>query len=208
MKRLLIALLVVAFAMPAMAGQNPNIRSFLNASSAGTGNNWTTSPVPGANKSVYVCFDNFGAGGGMYAAQFLMQPVGGPNYLSTTNQFAATHGGLTIGEAVVAPGASMTVGPTPQYPGTSGIIVLARIRFETPEELRGGHIALIPYSAGDGPVVADANNMLDVWCVKSTMYGGISGHFGWDGPPPIDGDCQEPSPVQNTTWGSIKALYK
>ncbi|MBM3307312.1 MAG: hypothetical protein FJY74_03215, partial [Candidatus Eisenbacteria bacterium] len=62
MKNVLIAVMVVALAATAFAGQNPNIRSFLNASSAGTGNNWTTSPVPGANKSVYVCFDNFGAG--------------------------------------------------------------------------------------------------------------------------------------------------
>jgi len=195
--------------MPAVAGQNPNIRIFLNALSAGTGNNWTTTPVEGSNKSVYVCFDNFGVGGGMYAAQFHMMPVGGPDYLSTANQFVGV-GGLTIGEAVGAPGAAMTVGPVPVYPGASGIIVLARVRFETPEPpMRdGGYIMLVDYSAGDGNVVADADNMLDTWCVKSVAYGGVSGHFGWDAPPPVDGDCEEPNPVESTTWGSIKALYK
>ncbi|MBM3307310.1 MAG: hypothetical protein FJY74_03205 [Candidatus Eisenbacteria bacterium] len=211
MKRAVLLFVVLALcAGQAVAGQNPDIRIFLNASSAGTGNNWTTSPAEGTNKSVYVCFDNFGPGGGMYAGQFHMLPVGGPNYLSTTNQFAASHGGLTIGEAVVPPGASMTVGPLPQYPGASGIIVLARVRFETPEPMRdGGYIMLVTYSAGDGNVVADANNQLDVWCIKSIANGGVSGHFYWDTEPVgfPDGTCIE-TPVETQSWGAIKALYR
>jgi hypothetical protein len=39
-------------------------------------------------------------------------------------------------------------------------------------------------------------------------YNGLSGNFGWDAPPVADGDCVPPSPVEDATWGSIKALYR
>ena len=209
MRNVLIALIVLALAIPAMAGQNPGVQIYLYTTSTGLGGfNYKATPAEGANTSVYVCFDHFGVGGGMYAANWLFNEVPGPDYMSVTNQFVAV-GGLTIGVPGLAPGCSMTVGAVPVYP-VNGVVVLARVRYETPEPARaGGYIEVLPYAAGDGPIVADANNELDVWCVRSIATGTepISGHFGWDGPPPIDGDCVI-SPVEQETWGSIKALYR
>jgi hypothetical protein len=215
MKNVLIALVVLALAVPAIAGQNPNVGIYLYTTSTGIGGaNWKASPVPASNTSVYVCFDQFGVGGGLYGASWQFIETPGPDFLSTTNQYAGV-GGLTIGTPGLAPGVAMTVGAVPVYPNANGIIVLARIRYETPEMAsRGGSIQIVPHGS-DGRAVADANNNLDFWCVHSVAYPlefgqtyGLSGHFGWDAPPVIDGDCTPPSPVQSATWGSIKALYR
>jgi hypothetical protein len=103
----------------------------------------------------------------------------------------------------------MTVGPTPVYPNANGIIVLGRIRYQTPRDRpsRGGSITLV-FHAADGRAVVDANNELDFWCVHDVAMNGLSGNFGWDAPPTIDGDCWWPSPVEDATWGSIKAMYR
>jgi hypothetical protein len=208
MKRLLIALLVVAFAIPAIAGQNPNVGIFLTSSSTGapTGVNHKPTPPPGTPQNVYVAFSHLG--GGMLAAQWMFQTVGGPAFDSTTNQFGAV-GGLTIGfNPAVAPGVSMTTGPA-AYPNANGVVVLGKITYMDPEASRvGGYIRIVAYGAGDGGVVSDANNMLDPWCVHSVVFNGMSGNWGWDSEPIPDGNCAAPSPVESATWGSIKALYR
>lgn len=209
MKRAILLVIVLALcAAPALAGMNPNVGIFLYTTSTGVdGTNHKASPAPGANTSVYVCFDRFGDGGGMLGAQFAFLEVPGPDYLSTTNQFAGV-GGLTLGEPGTPPGCAMTTGPV-QYPDANGIVVLARIRYETAElgARRGGYIQVIPYSAGDGPVVGDQNSAYDVWCIHSVAANGLSGHFGWDDTSIPDGNCQIVA-VERQTWGSIKAMYR
>ena len=205
---MLIALIVLALAVTAFAGQNPNVAIYLYTTSSGIGGtNWTASPSGGGVKSVYVCFDHFGVGGGMYGASWRFIEVPGPDYMSSTNQFAGV-GGLTIGDPGSAAGIAMTVGPAAVYPNVNGIIILGRIRYTVEgDPPGGGSITVVPH-ATDGRAVADAQNQLDYWCVHSVAYNGLSGNFGWDAPPTIDGNCTQPSPVQNETWGSIKALYR
>jgi hypothetical protein len=206
MKRAILILMVLAFcAVPALAGQNPNVKIYLYTTSTGIGgtNNKAT-PAAGSNTSVYVCFDNIW--GGVYGASWKFTEVPGPSFLSTTNQYAGV-GGLTIGDPASALGCAMTVGANPVYPGANGIIVLGRIRYETAEmSTRGGSITVIPH-ATDGRAVADANNALDFWCVHSVAFDGLSGNFGWDDTAVPDGDCAV-SPVDARSWGSIKALYR
>jgi len=213
MKRLLIALTILAFAIPAIAGQNPYVGIYLYTTSTGIGGtNHKASPAPASNTSVYVCFDRFGplgngVGGGMLGASWRFIEVPGPSYLSSTNQYASV-GGLTIGDPGVAPGCAMTVGAVPVMPNASGIIVLARIRYETPEAaFRGGTITVVPHGT-DGRAVADANNALNNWCVHSVIANGLSGNFAWDDSLVPDGDCEPISPVESSSWGSIKALYR
>jgi hypothetical protein len=208
MRNVLIALIVLALAVTAFAGQNPNVAIYLYTTSSGIGGtNWTASPSGGGVKSVYVCFDHFGVGGGMYGASWRFIEVPGPDYMSSTNQFAGV-GGLTIGDPGSAAGIAMTVGPAAVYPNVNGIIILGRIRYTVEgDPPGGGSITVVPH-ATDGRAVADAQNQLDYWCVHSVAYNGLSGNFGWDAPPTIDGNCTQPSPVQNETWGSIKALYR
>jgi hypothetical protein len=208
MKRTILTIMVLAFcAVPALAGQNPGVQIYLYTTSTGVGGfNHKASPAAGANTSVYVCFDHFGPGGGMTLAQWQFIDVPGPNYLSSTNMFAGV-GGLIIGDPAVAPGIAMTTGAD-ALPDANGIVVLARIRYETPEEgaRRGGSIQIVDYSAGDGSVVLDLNLASDEWCVHSVALNGLSGNFGWDDSPIPDGNCA--SPVEARTWGSIKALYR
>ncbi len=206
MKRAILAVMVLALlAGSALAGQNPHIKIYLYTTSTGlAGTNHRATPAAGSNSSVYVCFDN--VWGGMYGASWKFVEVPGPDYLSSTNQYAGA-GGLTIGDPGQGLGCAMTVGASPVYPDANGIIVLARIRYETPEELtRGGTITVVAHDT-DGRAVADANNQLDLWCVHSVAFDGLSGNFGWDDSAIPDGDCDIVA-VEATTWGAIKALYR
>jgi hypothetical protein len=206
MKRAVVLLVVLALcAAPALAGQNPDIALYLYSTSTGVGGtNTKASPAPGSNTSVYVCFDN--VWGQVYGASWKFTEVPGPDYLSVTNQYAGV-GGLTIGDPGQGFGCAMTTGSLPATP-TNGIIVLARVRYETPEPgaPRGGSITVIPHDT-DGRAVADGNNQLDSWCVHSIAFDGLAGNFGWDDTVPSDGDCAI-VPVEAQTWGSIKAMYR
>jgi len=210
MKRVVLLIIVLALcAAPALGvGQNPEVQIFLTSSStaAPTGVNHKPTPAPGVPQNVYVAFDHFGAGGGMLAAQWMFQVVGGPAFDSTTNQFGAV-GGLTIGfNPATSPGVSMTTGPA-AFPNANGAVVLAKITYMDPEFSRvGGYIRVVAYAAGDGGVVSDANNMLDTWCVRSVALSGLSGNWGWDDEVIPDGTCT--SPVRPQSWGAIKALYR
>ncbi len=126
MKRAILAVMVLALlAVPALAGENPHIGIYLYTTSTGTRRAPTTRRRrhPARTQSVYVCFDNIWRG--VYGASWKFVEVPGPDFLSTTNQFAGV-GGLTIGDPASAPGCAMTVGPVPVYPGVNGIIVLAQ----------------------------------------------------------------------------------
>jgi hypothetical protein len=208
MTRLLASLLLVALAIPAVAGQNRHVGIYLCTTSTGVGGtNHMPSPAPGVLASVYVCFDQFGQGGGMFGASWAFEEIPGPDYFWTTNLYEAV-GGLTIGDPGIPPGCSMVVGPSPVYPGASGIIVLARVRYETPDGRRqGGTITIVPSGFPEGGAVMDANNDLDTWCVHSVGYNGLSGNFAWDDSAVPDGNCST-APVEATSWGSIKALYR
>jgi len=210
MKRVVLLIIVLALcAGSAFGGQNPSVAIFLSSSSTGapSGTNNRPTPAPGSGQNIYVCFDTFGVGGGMLAAQWMFEVVGGPDtYAGPTNMFAAA-GGLIIGyDPAISPGISMTTGPA-QFPNVNNVVVLARVRYETAELGRtGGYIRIIPYAAGDGGVVSDANNELDTWCVHSVAYNAMSGNWGWDSEPIPDGTCT--SPVRPQSWGAIKALYR
>jgi hypothetical protein len=207
MKRAILTIMVLALcAVSALAGENPNVQIFLTSSStaAPSGVNHKPTPAPGVPQNVYVAFDHMD--GGMLAAQWFFEVTGGPAFDSTTNQFGAV-GGLTIGyDPSASPGVSMTTGPA-VYPNVNGAIVLAKITYMDPEMSRpGGYIRVLTYAAGDGGVVADANNDIDTWCVRSVAISGTSGNWGWDDEVIPDGTCG--SPVEAHSWGAIKALYR
>jgi hypothetical protein len=205
MKRAVVLLVVLALcAAPALAGQNPDIALYLYSTNTGVGG--TNHAVLAGVGYVYVCLDTFGPGGGMQGANFRIQEVG-PAVLATTNLFAGV-GGLTLGTVNVAPGVSMTTGPV-AYPSANGVVVLASLLYAGAGP---GSITLMSY--GNPPNVplnrnvSDANFQYDQWCVHSLVRPGLSGNWGWDPTVPPDGDCQPISPVEDATWGSIKALYR
>jgi hypothetical protein len=66
----------------------------------------------------------------------------------------------------------------------------------------GGYVQLLPHP-GTGKDIIDCDFNSNTYC--------ISGNVGvWDDPPLGEEgcDCVEPSPVEPTTWGGIKALYR
>jgi hypothetical protein len=209
MKSLVIAVLVLAFAIPAVAGQNPDVAIYLYSTSTGVGGtNHRPSPAPGMDASVYVCFDHFGPGGVLWGATWRFLEVPGPDFVAVTNLYAGGGGG-TIGTPTAATGVVMSVGHAAAYPDANGIVVLARVDYEMPEGMaRGGKITIIRPITVDGGVVVDANNDMDDWCVHSTSGDGLSGNWYWDSGVADEGDCEGTSQVQSRIWGSIKALYR
>lgn len=202
MRHTAIAVLILTLALPAVAGQNPDVGIYLYSTSTGVGGtNHKPSPLPGGSTSVYVCFDHFGPGGGFRGARWSYLDVPGPEYFFTQNLYDGV-GGVTWGDPRDPGGITMTT-PT-VYPDANGVVVLARARYETPEELvRGGKITLIP-----GGVVMDASGSSDWWCVHTTWNDGLSGNWYWDDGAADEGDCGGVTPVESSSWGSIKVLYK
>jgi hypothetical protein len=203
MRNALVALMVLALASIALAGQNPYIATFLVDNATGVGSNYVC-PSPNGTFNVYVCFDRFGTdgggGGGMLGCSFAFVRTFGGFKLSFQNLL----GGLMIGDPEVAPGCALTSGANPVYPDANGIVVAAAVQYlytGTP-----GTIVMAPHGT-DGRAVADANNDLDFWCIRSIVAAGSAGNFGccMDAP---DGDCEPISPVEESSWGSIKALYR
>jgi hypothetical protein len=200
MKNVLIALVVLAVAATAYAGQNPNIAAYLVDNATGIGNNQVCPAVNGMF-NVYLCFDRFGEGGGTIGCAFLWTRTFSGFRLSLTNLL----GGLTIGDPEVAPGyAMLSASSLPVYPNADGIVVAATAMYMyigTP-----GTLVLGPHGV-DGAKVLDANGVADYFCVHSVLYPGTSGHFGVCATPP-DGDCEPESAVESSSWGTIKALYR
>jgi len=197
MRNALVALMVLALAATAFAGQNAGIQIYMVDNASGVGNNYLC-PTPYVPFNVYVCFDHFGAGGGMLGCAFGYTRTFGGFKLSFQNLL----GGLMIGDPEIAPGIALTSGANPVYP--AGDIVVAATAQYMYSGTPAGFIQFTAHGT-DGPVVADANNMLDAWCIRSILLSGTSGNFGVCMTQP-DGTCT--SPVEESSWGSIKALYR
>ena len=204
MKRLLIALLILALAAPALADQNPNLAIFLNDAPDGTGDN-EVCPAVNATFDVYVCFDRFGDGGGMLGAAFMFVRTFAGFKLVQMNLLP----GLDFGDVEID-GWAITAGANCEFPDENGVLVGATVQYlylGTP-----GTITVVPHPI-DGNSAADCNNELDFWCVHSILSettpegDGVSGNFGVCADAP-DGDCEQLSPVEDATWGGIKALYR
>ncbi len=200
MKRLLVVLLIAALAVPALAGENELLAIFLSADDD-TGDDVVNEVCPGINETfnVYVCFDRFGDGGGMLGAAFMFNRTFGGFKLTQMNLLP----GLDFGD-VETDGWAITAGANCQYPDANGVLVAATCQYlylGTP-----GTITVLPHPI-DANSAADCQNELDFWCVASVLSHGAAGGFGACAAPP-DGDCEPESPVEDSTWGGIKALYR
>jgi hypothetical protein len=196
--KVLIALMVLAIAVPAFAGTNPNIRAFVTFDPADYVH--STYPAPGFVPT-YICVDCFGEGGGLTGFSAIVRNtwggfVGGSADVTIFHPNAQTVIGapdnVTDGWVVAAPECVL--------PGPEGIICIANIPYYylgTPGEV------LIEASPVDGKATVDCNNDLDFFCVLS------NGGVGMEPVTPGDEDCDcNPNPVEDNTWGGIKALYR
>ena len=193
MKHLLICLLIGSLAVPALADQNPDIRIYLDADP----NNKVHEIHPNASETfdVYVCLDCFGEGGGTRGTAFLFERSFNGFKLGQTSLL----GGLDFGD-VEADGWTLAAGADCIYPVDDIVCVgFVNYLFLGPDP---GFIMLLPHP-GTGREVLDCDFLSDFYCIYANL--GVSM------PPPEgepDCDCEPPNPVEDSTWGGIKSLYR
>lgn len=198
MRQLLTALAIVALAATAFAGQNPDIRIYLDADP----NNQIHEIHPNASESfdVYVCLDCFGAGGGTRGTAFLLVRTFGGFKLAQTSLL----GGLDFGDAEVDPGWTLAAGADCVYPDADGVVCIGVVQYLYTGV--AGTLTLLPHGLvepGTGREALDCDFASDFYCIFANL--GVS-------MPPEPGDpdcdCLPPVPVEDSSWGGIKALYR
>jgi len=184
MKRILIAALVLALAVPVMAGNNPDVRFYIDFDPP----TYTHRVDPAAYTSVeaYVVADEIV---GFTTVSFMLEVT--PGMTSPPAFTSLLPGGLAIGTwdtgITLASTDCMTEPPVQIgkldlfYLGTPGDVLIV----DHPEYPRW-------------VVDCQEPGVVDYYCVLS--HGGV-------GKDPLEGDCGA-SPVQDSSWSNIKALYR
>jgi hypothetical protein len=191
MKRLLITVAILAFATMAFAAQNPDIRAYLDVDPP----NYVHEIHPDASTTfdVYVCLDCFGPGGGTRGIAFLLVRTFQGFKLSQTSLL----GGLDFGDAEVD-GWTIAAGADCVYPSPDVVLVgvITYLYLGVP-----GTLDLAPHP-GTFNEVLDCDFLSDYYCIFANL--GVS-------MPPNPGepgcDC-DINPVEDSTWGGIKSLYR
>ena len=195
MKRVLIALAVLALAVPAFAGQNPNARAFISFADP------PECPDPYVHYTdvcsgvvnIYLVVDCFGEEGGMRTISLMW----------TTSGF-----GMAFSPVYYLPGAMAIGGPDDPtgwvisgnecvYPNECGIVVVLQQPYFVNAD---GTITLGPNPV-DGKMVVDCNFDADFFCVLANAGIGMTAPAG-------DTPCDCETPVEEQSWGAIKALYR
>ncbi len=188
MKYVLIALALAAMCVPASAAGNPDV-------------------------NVYVSFDDTGAGGLVHQYDMTV-------YTAFNAYFC--FGGLDMGLTVVS---FMINDPMTEYPGLFAnqsftnlldIIVgdpyegmsLASTTCRTGDVVVVGYLNLFPIEVGPCCVRILDDPQFPRWVVDCTLPNGEVDFYAFLANGAIDGaDCPD-TPVEASTWGSIKALYR
>jgi len=204
MKTILSTLLVLALAVTAFAGTNPNIHAYLTVNATGEAVNYIC-PTPYTQFSAYVCLDNLGVGGGVRGMALKLDRTFGAFVTGSANLL----GGLTIGAPEVD--WSIVAGENCAMPNGAGIVLAGRVDYlytGTPGTLiLNGHPQLLNKTL-------DCFNAADWFCVHITdpqmPHPTISGNLGVcvPAPEPVVYACEQASPVEDSTWGTIKSLYR
>jgi hypothetical protein len=191
--RYALMLVVVALAFgSAFAAENPDIRIFLDADPP---NEVTRLDLnPNDSFTVSVVLDCFGDGGGTRGTAFLLVRTFSGFKLGQT----AMLGGLDFGDAEVD-GWTVAAGADCVYPDGDGIVVVGELQYlylGTP-----GTLTMQPHP-GTG------RNTLDCDFQEDDQYC-VAGNFGVnDDAPAGEVNCDCDNPVEESTWGAIKAFYR
>ncbi len=194
MKHSLIAVIVIAVALPASAVQNPDIRIYLDADPPHFIHE--TCPTPNDVLDDFGCLDCFGSGGGTRGTVFRFIRTFGGIKIAQINLL----GGLDLGDVDDIQGWSIVAGEDCVYPDENGIVVAARVSYLYTGP--PGNLDLAS-SVTQPRKVLDCNNTEDdLFCILANLGVCV---------PPNPGEvgcyCGE-VPVKETSWGSIKALYR
>jgi hypothetical protein len=192
---LMVAVAALAFGT-AQAVENPNISIWLDADPP----NAVTRIEPDNNATftVYVIMDCFSETGGTRGIAFLFIRTFSGFKLSQTNML----GGLDLGDVEIDPGWSIVAGTDCVYP-TDGIVIAAQVQYlyqGTP-----GTITIVPHGLVEP---GTGRNTLDCNSEEDDQYC-IAGGFGvWEDAPGNMEGCLCDAPVEASTWGSIKSMYR
>lgn len=199
MKVVTITILAMLLASTALAqGTNPYIRMFFDFDPPNK--LFRSDPAASSVANGYLVAECFGEESGITGVSLVLD-------------FQC--GGFTAGPADVTffhPTAQTVIGgpddlvngwvvaaPECVYPDGNGIVTIAKVAwFYTGPP---GDIVLLP-SPVDGKATVDCNNDLDFFCVLSNSA------LNQDPVAPGDANCDCGVPVEKSTWGSIKALYR
>jgi hypothetical protein len=195
MRNVLIGVMVLAMAAFASAGNNPDVYAYISFDAAGDEGVTTATPAGYTTVSAYVCLGN--VPGGMTTISFLLKNVtaGCPGVMATQAFVPLLPGGLTIGDAFVSPG--ITCASTECMYDT---VIVGRIDCF----YLGGDCCFEILDHADYPrwvVDCQEPGQVDTYCLK---WHGIvgAGVCGTETEWPCD------SPVDDSTWGNIKAMYR
>jgi hypothetical protein len=196
MRVTLIAILTLAVATVAFAGQNPQITGYISFDPAGSDSVNMVSPPINTIVNAYVCLGCIGDG--MTTISFRMNNALAtcPGVMVTQSFVNLMPGNLMIGDpfdsvgATIASTECMTMDP---------VIVGYATYFYL-----GGECVIELLDHADYPrwiVDCQEPGQVDFYCLGGN--GGVGGAI------PPDGEvCECDSPVEATTWGSIKSLYQ
>ena len=187
MKRLLIAGLVMLVATMAFAGGNPNVVGYIDFDPPNRIHYVT--PAPYTTVLAYICFGDLDLG--MAGASFMVSDVG----VDCPGVFAPDPGFTNLLPGDLAIGNYLTG------------ITLASTDCMTDADVCVGYVSLY-YLGGacciellDHPDyprwLLDCNDPAEVDFYQHLAHGSIGGAI-----------CPDASPVEDATWGSIKAMYK
>jgi hypothetical protein len=196
MKYFVIALLILGLAGSAFGIGNPDVRIYLDADP----NNLVHEihPGPSATFDVYVCLDCFGddpyLSGTRGTAFLLVRTFGGFKLAQV-----ALLGGLDFGDAEID-GWTIAAGAACVYPDIDGVVCVGVVTYlyTGPE----GTLDILPHP-GTGREVLDCDFLSDYYCIYANL--GVSMP---PNPGEPDCDCPENNPVEDSTWGGIKGLYR
>ena len=190
MKRLLIVGIVMLVAVTAFAGGNPNVKGYIDFSPPDRLHAYT--PAPYETFSAYICFGDLDMG--LAGCSFMINDVllDCPGVFSPPSFTNILPGDLAIGNYLTG-------------------ITLASTECMTDADVCVGYVTLF-YLGGECCIelldhpdyprwVLDCNDPaeVDFYCVLS--HGSVGGIVC------PEGDCSA-SPVEDNTWGGIKALYR
>ncbi len=192
MRYVLIAIAVVALCAPAFAGGNPDVRCYVSFDQSGAG-----APVHEYTMTQYVGFDAYfcftGLDMGLTVVTFRI------------NNPMTEYPGLFASQSFTSLLPVMVGDP---FLGMS----LAATECQTDEIVLVGFLNLFPTAVGPACVEILEDPDFPLWVVDCTQPNGLVDFYcvlqngAIDGADCLGGDC--PDPVEASTWGGIKALYR
>ena len=195
MKSILVTLMVLAVATVAFAGDNPDVYAYISFDPAGDELVNQVDATPYTTVNAYVCLGN--VVGGMTTISFGINDILAqcPGVMGTQAFTNMLPGNLAIGNAFVG---GVTVASTECMPGP--VVVVGSVDMF----YLGGACCVEILDHADYPRwVVDCNEpgLVDLYCLK---YHGVIA----DGTCVTDTEWPCASPVEDATWGGIKAMYQ